>query len=494
LDKKIVHLLWNVAFSVLALLFSAGCPEGEDVASLPQVKDVRTVKIALPVGAVWPRAGGNPMSFGAATIPGPSKLARLWDAALGDAPALSPVLDSQGRIYACALGKPLVALGPDGASLWKLQADGELQTAVDGLRASPALAADQIWFVSDRGLAAVGFDGRELFRIPGSDISPEPLTNLAVHPNGGLVVTSLDGTVVFFDANCQPTGAAKIEGSAASPASFDDDGFAYICSSGEYLYKFGPGGKLAWKWATGSPNIAAPAIQGDRVTVASVEGTLFELDLSGRLRWSSPVFSDAVEQERKLRKENDSAVAGLFWPAAVVNRQSAKSDAEKNDAETVIEYAVPWVTRPDKLSEASYLITWMKAEGTMRMTKEYAKSAEAGLSFGAPPAFDSEGRVYVAAGGKLYVYKELELLDEIPLGDGAVESGAQPVIAPGRRILVPLEDGRLVCFGEPAAADPSGSASETEAADESESDASAQAAPDATEPVEPGDSPPDQPE
>ncbi len=454
----------------IAMSVFVGCPESESAYKLPESYKPDAVKITLPsADFIWPRSGGGFNARNVSRLEGPSSFKVAWEAKLGDGAVLSPVIDDQGRIYTGIIGGALTCLSPDGEALFTFGGIKENNPVADTLRSQPALGDNQIWLVTDGGLVCLDFEGKEIFRIKAADLPKGGLSSVALSPNGGLVATTRKGWIILFDQNCQPKATIKTKGSAASPASFNEDGAAFVACSDKSIYGVSKEGRLFGHVTAAGAFLSTPVIGEERLYAICMDANIYCTDYQGRHRWFSDLLFDPTTQSDKLKREDSSAMLGLYWSpmlrldASITDTSDAEAtepDADTTDLEAGaaaestetpfdgFDLAVPFIDRPDRLKDASILLSWINKEGDRKMRKVMATSFIAEAQFGAQPVMDSKGKIYLAWDNNIAVAKGKEILARYILKGNGKVSGSQLVVTKDKRVLMPMNDGRMICFEE----------------------------------------------
>ncbi len=446
------------AAAALPVAFFAGCPEGEGKDGLPEKFTPASVVISAPSEShFWPRAGGTADNHGVSALEGPRTLAIDWEAAIGEGSVLSPVVDSSGKIYTGVLGGALVCLDPGGSPVFTFGGAPENGVTPDELRSQAALGDGQIWLATSGGIVCLDMDGKEIWRMESRFMPQGGVLNVAISPNGGLVASLADGSILLLDRTGQPITSVRTKGTSPNPASFDEDGNAYSASSDRNVYRISPEGRLNWTLNGKGAFLASPVLYKDRLFATCMDGYVYASDMRGRERWRIELLFDAPAREKELAKENEDYISGLYWPPLLRTAEA------EGDAPGEFELVAMFSDRPGELKDAIYMGAWADAEGTRKMRKALAESFIAGPQFGAHPVMDATGVVYIALDNRVLAVKGKEIVASFQITGDAAVSGAQLVLAADKRLLVPMNDGRLVCLkeAEPAAEPTVVSADET---------------------------------
>lgn len=167
--------------------------------------------------------------------------AKRWSVALGDRVYSTPLVHEDGTIYVGTDAKRLVALGPEGKVLWRLEVDGEADS-------------------------------------------------------GG--VFAKDGTVVFAAGSCVHAArrggdlawrfAAK--GKVYTAPALTDGGLVVVGSQDHHVYALGSGGALAWSIDLGADVDGAPVVDDHgAIYVGTDKGEIVRLDEVGKISWRTAI-------------------------------------------------------------------------------------------------------------------------------------------------------------------------------------------------------------
>ena len=441
--------------ALLAAAFAAlltGCPEGDRPGDLPDQFKPETISITPPPpDCVWARSGGTFDNKGVSGLSGPHSFEIDWEARLGEGVALSPVVDANGNIYTGVIGGDLVCLDAEGSEVFRFGGgQGESTVTDDSLRSQPALGDGQIWLATGGGIVCLDFDGREIWRMPSSFLPEGGAINVAISPIGGLVAAMADGSIYLLGRTGEAIASVRTKGMSPNPATFDEKGNIYIGSSDRNVYRVSSEGSLNWTFNGKAAFLAAPLIYSDRMFATCMDGNMYATDMRGRERWRVELVYDAVTREKEIRKENESFISGLYWPPILRH-----SEPNEDGGEGLFELVALFSDRPDKVTDAIYMGAWIDEKGERKMRKALAESFIAGEVFGSQPVMDAGGKIYFAIDNRVFAVQGKDVLASIQMMGEAKTSGAQLVVTGGKRLLVPMNDGRLICLreAEEAAAD-----------------------------------------
>jgi len=198
--------------------------------------------------------------------------ARRWSVGLGSRVYSTPLVNDDGTVYVGTDGKELVALGPGGAVLWRLEVDGE----------------------ADSG-AVFAKDGTIVFAA-GSSVH-------AARRGGDLAWRFTARRKVF-----------------TAPA-LTDEGLVVFGSQDHHVYALASAGVLSWSTDLGADVDGAPAIGDDgAVYVGTDRGEIVRLEAGGKIAWRTPV-GGFVRGSLAIARNGD-ALAGTYGPVPRVVRVS----------------------------------------------------------------------------------------------------------------------------------------------------------------------------
>jgi len=192
-----------------------------------------------------------------------------------DADGLSPAVLPDGTVVAMSSRSELAAIGPDGATLWRLEI---------GESAGPLAATDRAIYASaGADLVSVSTSGSLNWRV-----SVGPVTTAATTPDGVVVGTSR-GTVIALASDGAVVWTFEPDGGFSGSVAYADD-VVYAGSGG--------GGVYAIDLRTGNPiwhvNSAHAVTTGPAVapsgTIFVGSDTIYGVSADGQLRWKDPTL------------------------------------------------------------------------------------------------------------------------------------------------------------------------------------------------------------
>jgi outer membrane protein assembly factor BamB len=189
---------------------------------------------------------------------------KRWSAALGSRVYSTPLVHDDGTVYVGTDGKQLVALGPEGAVLWRLEVEGE----------------------ADSG-AAFADDGTIVF-------AAGPYVHAA--RRGGDLAWRV-----------------AVRGKVFTAPAMTEEGLVVVGSQDDRAHGIGPGGALAWSTDLGA-DVDGAAVIGDdgAIFVGTDRGEVVRLDGRGKVAWRTAV-GGFVRGVLSLARNGDVLV-GTYGP------------------------------------------------------------------------------------------------------------------------------------------------------------------------------------
>lgn len=195
---------------------------------------------------------------------------RLWSVALGDRAYATPLVHDDGTVYVGSDAKKLVAVSSKGQPIFRLEVDGEADTA-------PVFGRDG---------AVVFAAGNEVY---------------SVRRGGDLAWRFAAKNKVF-----------------TAPA-ITDEGVVIVGSQDHHVHALGGGGALAWTVDLGADVDGGPAIADDgAIYVGTDAGDIVKLDGKGHIAWRTPV-GGFVRGTLAVARNGD-VLAGTYGPVPRVVR------------------------------------------------------------------------------------------------------------------------------------------------------------------------------
>ncbi len=197
---------------------------------------------------------------------------RRWSASLGDRVYATPLVHDDGTIYVGSDAKKLVALSPKGEVIFRLETEGEVDTA-------PVLAKDgTIVFAAGKDVYAVRRGGDVAWRF-------------------------------------------RAKNKVFTAPAISEDGLVVVGSQDHHVHAIGPGGVLAWTVDLGVDVDGGAAIADDgSIYVGTDAGDVVKLDPKGHIAWRTPV-SGFVRGSLSIARNGD-VMAGTYGPVPHVVRLS----------------------------------------------------------------------------------------------------------------------------------------------------------------------------
>jgi outer membrane protein assembly factor BamB len=200
-----------------------------------------------------------------------------------------------GRVFVLARGRRGVrdGTGPPGRLLALDAGSGALEWATRLRGTTAPVVADGTLYLAASGergrLRALGLDGRERWRVEGTDAAlwdglyaapavAGDRVHVAANAAGGGVVAALDA------ATGNPAWSTRVDGGfRVGPAAAGDR--IYAATEGGTVHAFSRAGERRWRTALGAP-VRTPLAVGDGAVYALADGTTVALDAeTGRPRW-----------------------------------------------------------------------------------------------------------------------------------------------------------------------------------------------------------------
>jgi outer membrane protein assembly factor BamB len=232
---------------------SVGGPVAAQVTASP---DERTLYVATLDGSVvaLSRADGG----------------KRWSTALGSRVYSTPLVHDDGTVYVGTDGKRLVALGADGAVLWRLEVEGE----------------------ADSG---------------------------AVFANDGTIVFAAGSYVHAARRGGDLAWRVALRGKVFTAPAITEEGLVVVGSQDDRVHGIGPGGTLAWSTDLGA-DVDGAAVIGDdgAIFVGTDRGEVVRLDGRGKVAWRTAV-GGFVRGVLSLARNGDVLV-GTYGPVPRVVR------------------------------------------------------------------------------------------------------------------------------------------------------------------------------
>lgn len=195
---------------------------------------------------------------------------RRWSVPLGDRVYSTPLVGDDGTVYVGTDAKKLVAVTPEGRVAWRLEVDGEADTA-----------------------PTFGKDGTIVFAA-GTNV-------YAVRRRGDLAWRFTTRGKVF-----------------TAPA-VTDEGLVVVGAQDDQVRAITPQGTLAWSVDLGADVDGAPVVSDDgAITVGTDKGEIVRLDPKGSILWRTAV-SGFVRGALSVARNGD-VLAGTYGPVPRVVR------------------------------------------------------------------------------------------------------------------------------------------------------------------------------
>jgi len=226
----------------------------------------------------WPVFCHDLQHTGRSQYEGPSYPHVKWRYATKYETTFSPVIGTDGTIYAGSIDKNLYALTPDGSLKWRYQATGLIDS-------SPAICADgTIYFGSRDGyIYAINVDGSLKWRFKTGCTS---FSSPAIAFDGVVYIGADDSNLYAINPDGSLGWQYSTGGGISSSPAIGESGIIIFGSDDKYLYALGTDGSLVWRYKTDGRIHASPAIDGEGdIYVGSDDGCLYAMNSDGSLKW-----------------------------------------------------------------------------------------------------------------------------------------------------------------------------------------------------------------
>ncbi len=234
-----------------AVLTSTAVSQGSQVPSALQV--------GTEPGAPWPTMRHDLRNTASSPLPAKTSSAQPWSFQTGRGIFATPVIDSDGVIYAGSADHNLYGLTSAGKKVWQFTTGGIIDTA-------PALLAPEQGVGSS---LVVGSGDETLYRVrtgTGSAENPQVLWK--------------------FKPTLPPVKGAQLVSWWEGSPNVGPDGTIYQGNTGGAAYAINPNGTQKWAHQAANAVWTVPAMDGSGVTYwGSVDQTLFALNPDGSQKW-----------------------------------------------------------------------------------------------------------------------------------------------------------------------------------------------------------------
>jgi outer membrane protein assembly factor BamB len=231
--------------ATLAWTFATGGPIEAQVTASP---DEQTLYVASHDGTITAltRAG-----------------AKKWSVAFGDRIYSAPCVADDGTIYVGVDAKRFVALAPDGRTKWKLDTQGDADTAAAITKEGNVVFAAGTTVVAAR---------------PGGDVAwrfqakKKVFTAAAIADDGKIVFGSQDNRVYALNANGTLAWSVDLGADVDGAPAIADDGSIFVGTDAGEVVKLGANGEIAWRAKVGGSVRGALSIARNGDVLAGVYG------------------------------------------------------------------------------------------------------------------------------------------------------------------------------------------------------------------------------
>jgi outer membrane protein assembly factor BamB len=176
----------------------------------------------------------------------------------------TPCVAGDGTLYAGSDAKRLVALSPAGVALWKLETDGEADTACAITR------DDRVVFAAGPHVYAVRRGGDVAWRI---DAHKKVFTAPAIADDGTIVFGSQDHHVYALTPAGAPAWSVDLGADVDGGPAIGDDGDVYVgTDAGDVVRLRGASGEITWRAPLGGFVRGPLSIARDGAVLTGVYG------------------------------------------------------------------------------------------------------------------------------------------------------------------------------------------------------------------------------
>lgn len=234
----------------------------------------------------------------------PADGSTLWEYET-DGGVTTPALGSDGTVYFCSAGKYLYALDPDGTLKWRV----EPQAISSGLPDPPSVGADGTIYVGERCIWAYNPDstlkwitceflnGNPYLPVPWASARTQP----AIGSDGTIYSGSSDGLYAVNTDGSLKWHYTYIRDIRHSPV-IGESGTIYVCDVDNCLYAINPDGTKKWAYETDDRITTSAVIDVDETIYVGTEGGfVYAIKYDGSLRWTFDVKS----------KDNEARISSI---------------------------------------------------------------------------------------------------------------------------------------------------------------------------------------
>ncbi|MCX6356187.1 MAG: PQQ-binding-like beta-propeller repeat protein [Candidatus Aureabacteria bacterium] len=269
------------------------------------------------------RTGRSATSTGPLTLPSVA-----WTYATGDDVLSSPVISSDGNVYAGSNDNTIYALTSAGAIIWTYTTGGDVLAApvvgcteqvyigsadgkfyafnsVGGLRwtytgqgwaSSAALVSglDKIYVQARGGLYAFNENGSLAWTFTTGTASGDPASSPAVGTDGRIYWGNGDQNTLYgINSDSSVAWTYVVGGALESAPSIGASGEVYIGCYDNKIYAFSSAGALSWTFTTGDDVHSSPAIdQSGNTYEGSKDNNIYAISKAGALLWTYAAAMD----------------------------------------------------------------------------------------------------------------------------------------------------------------------------------------------------------
>ena len=260
---------------------------------------------------------GAPTHVHRASGRGPTTIKPRWRVEVGGPVAAQVTASPDERtLYVATLAGAVVALRrDDGARAWTVQ----LTDKNERVYSTPLIADDGTLFVGTDAKKLVALDpkGTVRWRL---EVDGEADTAPVFGP-GGLVVFGAGSAVHAARRGGDLAWRFATKGKVFTSPAITADGHVVVGSQDDHVYCLGPDGALAWSVDLGADVDGSPAIADDgAIYVGTDKGEVVRLDAKGNIAWRTAV-GGFVRGPLAIARDGD-VLAGTYGPVPRVVRVS----------------------------------------------------------------------------------------------------------------------------------------------------------------------------
>jgi outer membrane protein assembly factor BamB len=235
-----------------------------------------------------------------------------WSFTTGYSIQASPVIDSDGIIYAGSWDDNLYSIEPDGTEKWNFSTGS-------GISSAAAIGSDGTIYIGsgDKNVYAINPDGTQIWSFTTEDSVD---SSSAIGPDGTIYIGSTDGYLYAINANGTQKWKFATGWDIFSSPAIGSDGIIYVGSHDCNLYAINPSGSEKWRFITGKGVHSAPALGIDgTIYVGSFDSNLYAINPDGTEKWhfttnGSIISSPAIDSDGTIYIGSYDNNLYAIWP------------------------------------------------------------------------------------------------------------------------------------------------------------------------------------